>query len=60
MSFSGNTASSSGKVLPEKLSVSTVVMVVGMLKIFAALARPTTLFFRVWFSVQVMIADRRR
>ena len=49
--WSGNTASSSGKVLPEKPSVSTVVMVVGMLNARAALARPTTLFFSVWRSI---------
>jgi len=36
---------------PEKASVSTVVMVVGMLKARAALARPTTLFFSTWRSI---------
>ena len=36
---------------PEKLSVSTVVMVVGMLKTLAALASATTLFFSVWRSI---------
>jgi hypothetical protein len=48
---SGNTASSSGYVWPEKLSVSTVVMVVGTLKILAAFARATVLFFNVWRSM---------
>ena len=37
--------------MPEKQSVSTVVMVVGMLKTLAALARATTLFFSVWRSI---------
>ena len=36
---------------PEKLSDSTAVMVVGILNTFAALARPTTLFFSVWRSI---------
>ncbi|MCY1186939.1 hypothetical protein D9M73_278580 [compost metagenome] len=36
---------------PENDSVSTVVMVVGILKILAALARPTVLFFRAWRSI---------
>ena len=36
---------------PEKLSVSTVVMVVGILNTFAALASATTLFFSAWRSI---------
>ena len=36
---------------PEKLSVSTVVIVVGTLKILAAFASATTLFFSVWRSI---------
>ncbi|MNK99909.1 hypothetical protein D3C87_1203260 [compost metagenome] len=47
----GNTSSTSGYVKPENDSLSTVVMVVGTLKILAALARPTTLFFSAWRSI---------
>ena len=47
----GNTSSSSGKVWPEKASVSTVVMVVGTLNALAAFAVSTTLFFSVWRSI---------
>ena len=36
---------------PEKLSVSTVVMVVGTLNTFAALASATTLFFSICRSI---------
>jgi len=38
-------------VKPEKLSDSTVVIVVGMLNTFAAFASATTLFFSTWRSI---------
>ena len=47
----GNTSSSSGYVKPENDSDSTVAMVVGTLKILAALASPMTLFFIAWRSI---------
>lgn len=45
--LSGSTARISGRVCPEKLSISTVVIVVGTPHEFAALASATTLFFSV-------------
>ena len=37
--------------MAQKLSVSTVVTMVGTWKIFAALASAITLFFKVWRSI---------
>src|ERR1700757_3033615 len=47
----GNTSSNSGYVYPEKLSDSTVVIVVGILNTLAALASATTLFLSTWRSM---------
>src|SRR4051812_7340527 len=47
----GKTSRISGYVLPEKELVSTVVITVGIANALAALARPTTLFFSVWRSI---------